>query len=144
MKRMIFCLGRLGLLGLVWMVATHAGQAWERPPVKINTKIEFQFDVKVGPDFRRPTAPWYAYFPVDPRMLPSAQTTPYPPWPTPFPPPASPPAAAREAPRQVQGMGTASDAPLSQVWYHQNVSGMNLQPVGYLPTQAPSYWYRNP
>lgn len=131
----------LGLIGLVW-IATGNGHAWERPPVKLNTKIEFHFDVKVGPDFRRPTAPWYAYFPVDPRMSPSPQTSPYPPWPVPFPPPGPPPTAAKEAQHLNANMAVPRDPMTSQLWPSQSSPGTNLQPVGFVPAQVPSYWYQ--
>ena len=131
----------LGLLGLVCFAATGKAQVWERPPVKINTKIEFHFDVKVGPDFRRPTAPWYAYFPVDPRMASSPQTSPYPPWPTPFPPVGPPPTAAKEPQRLSANRAVPNDT-LSQLWLSQSSHGTSLQPVGYVPAQVPSYWYQ--
>jgi hypothetical protein len=144
MKRSLSCLWRIGFLGLVCIVMTAKGQAWERPPVKIDTHWEFSVNVKYGPDTRRPVAPWYAYFPVDPRMTPSAQTTPYPPWPATFPPQASPPIVPKEAPRQAFDGNAPRDTQASYVWPNQTAYGMNVQPVGYVPAQAPSYWYRNP
>jgi hypothetical protein len=109
--------------------------------VKIDTKIEFHFDVKVGPDSRRPTAPWYAYFPVDPRMLPSPQATPYPPWPAQFPPRATPSTVPPQPQRQALDMNAARTASL--LWYNQGAPGTNVQPVSYSPVEVPSYWYHN-
>ena len=76
-----------GLLGLVCVGSIGEIQAWERPPLKVNTVFQFKVEVKVGPEIKPPTAPWYAYFPADQRLMPSMQATPYPPWPSPLPPP---------------------------------------------------------
>src|SRR4051794_14323642 len=140
---------RLGLLGLAWCLAAGSSPAWERPPIKIDTRIEFQFDVRLGPDFRRPTAPWYAYFPCDPRTLPSPQLSPYPSWPGPLPPPGAPgaPGMLPPIPNHVQRPLPAPN-PLRQTqaaaWPLSSGYAAPVQPVGYVPAQAPSYWYRNP
>ena len=133
-------LWRVGLLGLVWFVMTQEGHAWERPPVKIKTHIEFHVEYRIGPDIRRPTAPWYAYFPVDPRVVPSQQLTPYPPWPVPFPPLAVP----KQAMTRTPNADVRPDARVSQLWDNQRPYGTTFQPVGYFSTQAPTYWYHNP
>ena len=139
MLRMILRCAWVGLPALLWWMSPTAAEAWERPPLKINTKWEFQVEVKVGPDFRRPTAPWYAYFPADPRMLPSPQASPYPSWPMQFPPRGVP-----AAPSQAQSPALPRDTQTAQVGSNQNANGMNVQPVGFVPARAPSYWYRNP
>jgi len=140
MIRSMTCRGWLGYFGLVCLSLTGNAQAWERPPVRVNTKVEFHFDVKVGPDFRRPTAPWYAYFPVDPRLSPSPQTSPYPPWLASIPPASLPPVAAKDTQRPSANMVVPITA-LSQPWLSPGSHGTNLQPVSYVPTQVPSYWY---
>lgn len=115
------------VLGLTWLAATSQADAWQRPPVKVITKFDFQVEVKVGPQFARPTAPWYAYFPADAPTMPLMQTTPYPTWPQTFPPAAPQKSAA-----------PATGPNLARQW--PNYYGANVQPVGYL--QAPSYWYQ--
>ena len=122
----------LGLLGLAWLGAISQGQAWERPPVKVDTKFDFRVEVKVGPQFQRPTAPWYAYFPADAPTMPSMQTSPYPPWPMPFPPPGA----------QKSANPVPSGPTLARQWPNYYSYGPNVQPVGYVPAQAPSYWYQ--
>lgn len=135
------CLGWLGF-GLVCWVGLGEGQAWERPPVKVNTQFQFRVEVKVGPEVGRPTAPWYAYFPADPRLLPSPQLSPYPPWPAPFPPPGPPFDASKEAQKSTRDTNVTPGPMLTQ---HQPAYayGSTFQPVGFVPTQAPSYWYQN-
>jgi hypothetical protein len=133
----------LGLLGLIWFAVPGEGQAWDRPPVKVNTQFQFRIEVKVGPQYQRPTAPWYAYFPADPRLMPTPQATPFPPWPAQFPPPMMPPAGLS---RDAQGQPGPANGPqgpmLSQYWPGQATYGANVQPVGYTPAQVPSYWYQ--
>ncbi len=143
MKRMLPRLGWLGLFGLVWMVMNGAGQAWERPPVKVNTAFQFRVEVKVGPEVGRPTAPWYAYFPADPRLLPSPQLSPYPPWPAQFPPASPPSDAQKDAPKNTRDSNVTPGPLLAQQWSNHFAYGSNLQPVGYIPRTAPSYWYQN-
>ncbi len=133
----------LGLLGLVWLgIAgpSHA-QMPPRPPLKVNTKLEFKVEVRVAPDVGRPTAPWYAYFPADPRLMPSMQTTPYPPWPMQFPPQGPPSDFPKAAPKK-SGASASPGPMLTQYWPNYHAYGSSLQPVGFVPAQAPSYWYR--
>ena len=131
-----------GLLGLVWLGAAGEGQAWERPPVKVNTKFEFRIDVKVGPQIQPPTAPWYSYFPADPRLMPSMQATPYPTWPMQFPPQGPPANPMRDAPMRSDAATVPSGPMLTQHWPNYYPYGSSLQPVGYVPAQTPSYWYQ--
>ncbi|MBI2806861.1 MAG: hypothetical protein HYX68_17925 [Planctomycetes bacterium] len=132
----------VGLLGLVCPGASQDGQAWQRPAVKVNTRFEFRVNVKVGPEFARPTAPWYAYFPADAHRMPPMQASPFPPWPAQFP-PQGPPA---DFPKQGQTGSRNTNRPsgpmLTQYWPTYYSNGGNLQPVGYVPTRAPSYWYQ--
>ena len=143
MIRSIYRHGWFGLLGLAWFIVAGEGQAWERPPVKVNTQFQFRVEVKVGPQFQQPTAPWYAYFPADPRLMPTPQMSPFPPFPAQFPPPMMPPAIGfREAQRQSDSATAPQGPMLSQYWPNQTTYGSNVQPVGYVPAQAPSYWYQ--
>jgi hypothetical protein len=118
-----------GVLGLAWLAAAGVGQAWERP--RVNTEFKFRFEVTVGPEQARPTAPWYTYFPADPRLMPSPPMSPYPSWPRQFP-PAAPPVDMRQ-----QSLGTtAPTGPM--LTQYQTVPYSYVQPVSY----APSYWYQ--
>ena len=132
-----------GLLGLVCFVSTGETQAWERPPLKVNTVFQFKVEVKVGPEVKPPTAPWYAYFPADQRLMPSMQATPYPSWPVQFPPQGPPPIPLKDAPKSTGNANVPSGPMLTQYWPNYYAYGSNLQPVGYVPAQAPSYWYQN-
>ena len=134
-------LGWLGLLGLCWLSIASVGQAWERPPVKVDTVFQFRVDVTMGPQIGRPTAPWYTYFPADPRLMPSPQLSPYPPWPTQYPPPGPPFDASKDAQRQTRDSNVPG--PMHTYWPNSVAYGSNLQPVGYVPMTAPSYWYQN-
>ena len=126
-----------GLLGLVCVGSIGEIQAWERPPLKVNTVFQFKVEVKVGPEIKPPTAPWYAYFPADQRLMPSMQATPYPPWPSPLPPPVP----LKDAPKTTANV---SSGPMqTQYWPNYYAYGSNLQPVGFVPPPAPSYWYQN-
>jgi hypothetical protein len=129
--------GWLGLLGLVWLGMIGQGQAWERPPLKIHTQFQFKVEVTTQPQGPRPTAPWYAYFPADPRLVPRPQTTPYPPWPMQFPPPG-PPSDLQKRSQNAPVPGPM----LTQHWPNYYAYTSNVQPVGYTPAQAPSYWYQ--
>src|ERR1019366_5645599 len=137
MIRMISRRGCFAVLGLIWVGVTGEGQAWERPPVKVITEFRFDIEVKVGPDGSRPTMPWYAYFPADPRIMPSPQASPFPPFPVAFPPQAYPQAALKQMLRANVPQGSMQ----TQYWPSQYVNPSNVQPVGYAPAQAPSYWY---
>jgi hypothetical protein len=137
MNGMMSRLGWLGLLGLGWLSLSSEAEAWERPPVKVDTVFQFRFDVHVGPQVGRPTAPWYTYFPADPRLMPSPQLSPYPPWPAQFP-PAGPPSDAQRQTRDSNVPG-----PMLTQWPNPVAYGSSLQPVGYVPLSAPSYWYPN-
>jgi hypothetical protein len=143
MEGLISRLGWLGLLGLGWLFAYGEAKAWERPPVKVDTVFQFRVEVKVGPQVARPTAPWYTYFPADPRLMPSPQLSPYPPWPAQFPPPGQPFDALKDAQRQTRDSNVTPGPMLTQQWSTPFAYGSNLQPVGYLPVSAPSYWYQN-
>jgi len=139
MSEMIIRRWWLGMLGLVWLGATSVGHAWERPNVKIDAVFDFRFDVQVGPPVQRPTAPWYAYFPNDPNINPSPQATPFPPWPMQFPPPGPP----ADAYKKTNVPSNVPAGPMQTSYWPVSYSyGSNLQPVGYAPMQAPSYWYR--
>jgi hypothetical protein len=130
-----------GILGLAWLASTGVGQAWEHPHV--NTEFKFRFEVTVGPEQVRPTAPWYTYFPADPRLMPAPSLTPYPSWPRQFP-PLGPPAdklkAAQNAPRDSNN--PPSGPMLTQYRTIPYAYGSSIQPVSYVPAQAPSYWYQ--
>jgi hypothetical protein len=139
MNRMISRHGWFALLGLAWLGSAGQGQAWERPPMKVNTVFQFDIEVRVGPDGSRPTAPWYTYFPADARMVPPPQMSPFPPFPNTFPPQAFPP-----APQKQLRISNMPAAPMTtQLWPSQYGYGGSVQPVGYVPAQAPSYWYGN-
>ena len=89
------------ILGLAWLFGTGESQAWDNPLVKVsNVRINFHVELSTTPDPLRPTAPWYTYFPADPRLMPSPQPSPYPPWPAPFPPPGRPFDVPKDAPKQ--------------------------------------------
>ncbi len=133
----------LGVLGLMCLITSGEVHAWERPPVKVNTVFQFRVEVKFGPEIQRPTAPWYAYFPADPRSQMSPQTSPYPPWPTQFPPQGQPPGSTNEAPKQGRAPQTPPNSMLTQHRTGYSTYGTSIQPVGYVPTQVPSYWYQN-
>ena len=131
----------LALSGLIWLLAISNAQAWERPPLKVNTTFQFKVEVTSIPQIPRPTAPWYAYFPADPRLAPSMQASPYPPWPGQFPPRGPAFDFPKAAPKQ--GVGPAAPAPMiTQNWPTYYSFGSSVQPVGYVPAQAPSYWYQ--
>ena len=128
----------LGLLGLAWFALTGEGQAWDRPPLKVNTQFQFHVEVKVGPYAQRPTAPWYSYFPCDARTAPLVPNSPYPPFPMQFPPQGQPPAAQKTS----QSAPLPQGPMLTQYWPNYYAYGSNLQPVGFVPAQMPSYWYQ--
>jgi hypothetical protein len=127
----------LALIGVLCLTSAGQAQIWQRPPIKVNTVFDFRVDVSVGPQIQRPTAPWYAYFPADPNMQPSPQATPFPPWPMQFPPPAPPADALQKQNAQTQ----RATGPM-QTSYGSAYSTYPVQPVGFVPTQAPSYWYQ--
>jgi hypothetical protein len=141
MNGLISRLGWIGALGLGWLCASGVAEAWGYPPVKVDTVIRFQFDIKVTPAYGLPTAPWYTYFPADPRLLASPQLSPYPPWPAQFP-PAGPPSDALKGAQPMRGPNVPY-GPMQTQWSTPFAYGSNLQPVGYLPVSAPSYWYQN-
>lgn len=128
----------LALLGLIAFASIGESQTPGRPNVKVDTVFKFQVNVKVGPEIQRPTAPWYAYFPADPRMMAGAQASPYPTWPQQFP-PAMPPADAQKDPLKKLSYDPGS-MPVAY-WPTYLTSGY-AQPVGHVPMQAPSYWYQ--
>jgi hypothetical protein len=130
-----------GLAGLVWLVMFAQGQAWERPPIKFKTEFKFHVEMKVGPEIKKPTAPWYAYFPADPRLISSPQTSPYPPWPQQFP-PTSPPTDAKDL-KRLSAEYASAPMPMMTPWASPYAYGSALQPVGYVPVHAPNYWYQN-
>lgn len=136
-------LGWLGLAGLLGLATFGEAQAWERPPVKVNTAFQFRVEVKVGPEVGRPTAPWYAYFPADSRLIPSPQLSPYPPWPAQFPPASPPSDAQKDAQKNTRDSNVTPRPLLTQQWPNAYAYGSNLQPVGYVPMQAPTYWYQS-
>ena len=125
-----------GIFGLVCQLGIGTASAWERPPVKVNTVFQFKVEVKVGPEIKPPTAPWYTYFPVDERMVPSMQLTPYPTWPAPGQMPTPP------TPKATGNPGYAPTAVATQYWPPTYANSSNVQPVGFVPASAPSYWYQ--
>src|SRR5438552_18891360 len=122
----------LGVLGLLSFGVIMPGAAWGDPPGLRNTRVHVNFHVQMStlPRVPPPTAPWYAYFPADPRILPSPQVSPYPSWPMQFPPVAPPPTKMGATP----GVGPM----LTRNWSAYD----GVQAVGYVPAQAPSYWYQ--
>ena len=138
MNRIISRHGWFALLGLAWLGSIGQGQAWERPPMKVNTVFQFDVVVKVGPDLARPTAPWYTYFPADARFTPPPQMSPFPPFPNAFPPQNVP---VPQPQRQLRFSNMPPAPMVTQAW--PSHYGNGVQPVGYVPTQAPSYWYAN-
>ena len=135
---MFYSISRRGLLVLValaWFSTSGSVQA-DPPAMKIsNVRINFHVEMSTLPTVPPPTAPWYAYFPADPRRLPAPNATPYPSWPMQFPPAVGPQMKSNSA-------NVAPGPMLTQYWPSYYQSGSNLQPVGYTPPQAPSYWYR--
>jgi hypothetical protein len=120
---------------LSWLGLAGQGQAWD-PFVKVsNVRVNFHVEMNTTPTVPRPTAPWYAYFPSDPRMMPAMQTSPYPSWPVPFPPPGA-------MDKRSSNANFPPGPMVTQHWpnYYQNASA--VQPVGYSPASAPSYWYQ--
>jgi hypothetical protein len=120
----------LPILGLIWFGSTAPLQA--QHPTRIrDLRVSFNIEVSSLPTTPQPTAPWYAYFPADPRLMPGPQVTPFPPFPMPFPPKDAPkPAGAAPAPRGPN---------LTQYWpnYYPYASP-SVQTVSYVP----SYWYQ--
>jgi len=133
----------IGLLGLAWFGMTAEGQAWDNPLVKVrNVRFHFQCEVSTTPTAPPPIAPWYAYFPADPRMVPPPQASPYPPWPMQFPPPGPPADSFKDAPKRPGAENVPQGPRLTQHWSSHYAQESNLQPIGYLLPQAPSYWYQ--
>jgi hypothetical protein len=66
------------------------------------------------------------------------QASPYPPWPGQFPPAMPPADFPKVAPKQ--GFNPAGRSPM--ITQHWPTYGSSLQPVGFVPAQAPSYWYQ--
>ena len=133
----------IGLLGLVWFGMTEEGRAWDNPLVRVSN-VRFKFDVEMSttPRVPPPTAPWYAYFPADPRVLPSPQVSPFPSWPMQYPPQGPPSVPNRGVPMRT-GAANAPQGPMqTQYWPSYPAYGSNILPVAYTPTQAPSYWYQ--
>ena len=135
MIRSIARLWWFGLLGLAWASMSAESQAWDNPFVKVsNVRINFHVEMSTTPKCPPPTAPWYAYFPADPRLMASPQMSPYPPWPLQFPPAANPPLRS--------GSAAVPQGPmLTQYWPNHYAYGSNVQPVGYAPARA-GYWYQ--
>lgn len=86
---------RITLLGLALgtflgasLFITRTGRAWENPPVRIDAKFDFRFNVQFDPPpCGIPKAPWFSYFPYDPTQQQSESgTSQYPDWPKTFPP----------------------------------------------------------
>jgi hypothetical protein len=121
----------LGILGVTVLGAMAPANAWGDGPNLRNTRVRVNFNVEMStlPSMPPPTAPWYAYFPADPRIMPSPQLSPYPPWPQQFPPPGLVP--------------MPPPTPVSRPMVAQHWAAQGVQPVGFYPTQAPSYWYQN-
>ncbi len=143
MNRWMSRLGWFGLLGLAWFLSMGECQAWENPLVKVSSmRVNFHVELSTTPDPLRPTAPWYAYFPADPRLMPSPQLSPYPPWPAQFPPQGRPFDASKDAQKAMRDTTVTPGPMLTQHWSNSTPYGAYLQPVGYAPTQAPSYWYQ--
>ena len=134
----------IGLVGLAWLgiAGQSHGQGWTRPPLKVNTNFQFKVEISTIPQVAKPTAPWYAYFPSDPRLVPSLQSTPYPPWPAPFPPPNPSFDFKKDGPKKAEVTPSPSGPRLTQYWPSYNALSTSLQPVGFVPAQAPSYWYQ--
>ena len=126
-----------GLLGMFAFAATAQAQA----PTFWNVKVNFSVEVKTPPPALQPGAPWYMYFPVDPHMLPSPQVTPYPSFPGQFP-PASPSFDTQiNATKQARDMSAPPGPMLTQFGSRPLDYRPTLQPVGFVPSGAPSYWY---
>jgi hypothetical protein len=144
-----------GLLGVAWLAAAPAADAFgPPPPFRIDANINYRVNVKVGPQAYVPRAPWYTYFPVDPQMLARQTGTAYPPWPgqslpgNPGIPTQGFPVPPPEAPEQAPPGTPPANPPAGRVFYQPGGGwmtpagyGPSVQPVGYAPTQVPSYWY---
>jgi hypothetical protein len=109
------------------------------PPVDVD--FVFRFNVRVRDDGAqmKNTAPWYSYFPYDPRLQSQQPGSPFPHWPQQFPP------AEQNAAPQGQSMRPTQANP-GLVWngntnQYPSYSYPNLQLVAYPFGQAPSYWY---
>jgi len=112
-------------LGVMLAPLAAPAHAWDLiPSLKLN--VTFRVDVH-STAHPHPTAPWWAYFPQGAHEQAPASGPIFPHWPAQFPPAAHPvsmPHAPPAGPNVVFGPATTF-----------------LQPVGYYPAQAPSYWY---
>jgi len=115
------------------------------PPVDVD--FVFRFNVRVGDNGKqmKNAAPWYSYFPYDPRLQSQAPGSPFPHWPTQFPPSEQNTAGQNQTSRQApQNQPTQHQPGPGLVWHanpNQTSSYPNLQLVAYPNGQAPSYWY---
>ena len=133
----------IGLLGLACFGMTAEARAWDHPLVRVsNVRFNIHVEMSTTPTAPPPIAPWYAYFPADARMLPPPQASPYPPWPMQFPPQIPTPDPSKDAPRRSDASSVPPAPILTQHWPGYAGHGFNLQPVGYVPAMAPSYWYQ--
>ena len=126
-------LAALSLAGMPLVAHAQGGG----PPVDVD--FVFRFNVRVGDNGKqmKNAAPWYSYFPYDPRLQSQQPGSPFPHWPQQFPP------AEQNNAGQNQSMQSAQPAP-GMVWNgapNQLPSYPNLQLVAYPFGQAPSYWY---
>ena len=134
----------LPLVGLGCLLTANAAPA--AGPFKIDSNIEWHFDVKFGPQAEVPRAPWYTYFPVDPNLAVLARGTPFPGWPNPFPPAVNVPSAAPSTPAPPPFPPPPTPNPNGAArqtsWgWAMTAPAAGVQPVGYVPAQVPSYWY---
>ena len=106
-----------------------AARAEATSPCKINFTLRFDIETPED-DLYRNLAPWYTYFPYDPRSQHHHAPPPYPSWPATWPPAPTPVPTSRPTP-------TPINAPRG--W--QTVSHQYAVPVSY-QYAVPYYWYQ--
>ena len=109
MKKLLW----IGLLAVAALAPDRAA-AWDYPPWKVRGGVNVYLKVQLGAA-NLPLAPWYTYFPADPRLVPSPQLSPYPPWPTQFPPVSPPSDYPKGAQKQSRDMNVTPGPMLTKV-----------------------------
>lgn len=119
------------------------------PPVKIDAGFKAWFKIYTPQKMHmKNLAPWYTYFPYDPRLMAPPQASVYPTWPQPFPPvaPQGPaaPGQDRKMPPADSNLGWAPATPQAAPTPPGPLAGPQLQPVSYYGGSflgVPGYWY---
>ncbi len=133
----------LGVLGLAWLTPTAAHAGDLIPGLKIDAGVNAWFKIYTPQKMAmKNLAPWYTYFPYDPAMMGPPPGNRYPTWPSPYPPPQP----TTMTPQAANGQRPLSAPPRSpQGPVSGQVAGAwqapPVQPVSYLHTPVPSYWF---